>query len=142
MLILAMNTYIYIYIHKNKQVLLTAYQNAKTEGKQLIIPISERLVNRQVKLYGHLVRANEDDLMKKVTMYQDRTRRKSPVQRVGRPRTKWHTVTRKHTTKQLMDKKCDPSQLGYSHERPSYHPSSSRQRFLENFDLISPLNNK
>ena len=24
--------------------------------------------------------------------------------RVGRPRTTWHTVTRKHTIKQLMDK--------------------------------------
>ena len=42
--------------------------------------------------------------MKKVTMYQDGTRRKSLFKRVGRPRTKWHTVTRKHTIKQLMDK--------------------------------------
>ena len=48
--------------------------------------------------------ANEDDLMKNVTMYQDRTRRKSLFKRVGRPRAKWHTVTRKHTIKQLVDK--------------------------------------
>ena len=47
---------------KNKHVFLAANQRAKTEGKQQIIPISERLVNRQVKLYGHLVRADEDDL--------------------------------------------------------------------------------
>ena len=67
---------------KNKHVLLAANQRANTEGKQQIIPISERLVNRQVKLYGHLVRADEDDLMKKVTMYQDGTRRKSLFKRV------------------------------------------------------------
>ena len=42
--------------------------------------------------------------MKKVTMYQDGTRRKSVFKRVGRPGTKWHTVTRKHTIKQLVDK--------------------------------------
>ena len=78
-------------------------QKAKTEGEQLIIPISERLVNRQVKLYGHPVRANEDDLMKKVTMYQEGTRRKSLVKRGGR--TKWHTVARKHTIKQLINKR-------------------------------------
>ena len=89
---------------KNKQVLLTANQKAKTEGKQPIIPIPERLVNRQVKLYGHLVRADEDDLMKKISMYQDGTRRKSFSKRVGRPRTKWHTVTRKCTIKQLIGK--------------------------------------
>ena len=89
---------------KNKRVLLTASKKNKTEGKQLIIPISERLVNRQVKLYGHLVRASEDDLMKNVTMYQDGTRRKSLFKGAGRPRTKWHTVTKKHTIKQLMDK--------------------------------------
>ena len=90
---------------KNKHVLLAANQRAKTEGKQNTrIPISERLVNRQVKLYGHLVRADGDDLMKKVTMYQDGTRRKTFFKRVGRPRTKWHTVTRKHTIKQLIEK--------------------------------------
>ena len=58
-----------------KHVLLTTIQEAKTEGKQQIIPISERRVNRQVKLYGHLVRADEDDFMKKVTMYQNGIRR-------------------------------------------------------------------
>ena len=89
---------------KNKQFLLTANQKAKTEGIQQIIPISESLVNRRVKLDGHPVRADEDDLMKKVTMYQDGTRRKSIFKRVGRPRTKLHTVIRKHTIKQLMDK--------------------------------------
>ena len=85
-------------------MLLAASQRAKTEGKQQIVPISERLVNREVKLYGHLVRADEDDLMKKVTMYQDGTRRRALFKRVGRPRTKWHTVTRKHTIKQLIEK--------------------------------------
>ena len=91
---------------KNKDVLLTANTRARNEGKQEIIPISQRLVNRQIKLYGHLVRADEDDLMKKVTMYQDGTRRKPLFKRVGRPRTKWHIVTRKHTIKQLIEKRA------------------------------------
>ena len=88
---------------KNKHVLLTANKQVKTEGKQRIIPISERLINSQVKLYGHLVRANEDDLMKNVTMYQDGARRKALFERVGGPRTKWRTVTKKHAIKQLVD---------------------------------------
>ena len=37
-------------------------------------------------------------------MYQDGTRRKSLFKRVGRQRTKWHTVQRKHTIKQLIKK--------------------------------------
>ena len=37
-------------------------------------------------------------------MYQDGTRRKTLFRRTGRPRSKWHTVTRKHTIKHLIDK--------------------------------------
>ena len=91
---------------KSQDVLLTANTRARNEGKQEIIPISQRLVNIQIKLYGNPVRADEDDLMKKVTMYQGGTRRKSLLERVGRPRTKWHTVTRKHAIKQLMEKRA------------------------------------
>ena len=42
--------------------------------------------------------------MRKVTMYQGGTRRKSFFKRVGRPRRKWHTVPIKHTIKQLIKK--------------------------------------
>ena len=93
---------------ENNRVLPTANKKAKTEGRQRIIPISERLINKKVNLYGHLVRASEDDLMKNVTMYQNGTRRKSLFKRIGRPRTKWHTVTRKHAIKQLVDKNVIP----------------------------------
>ena len=72
----------------NKDVLLAANARARNEGKQEMITIPQRLVNRQIKFYGHLVRADEGDLMKKVTMYQDGTRRKSLFKRMGRPRTK------------------------------------------------------
>ena len=67
------------------------------------LTVTHRLVNRQVKLYGHLVRADEDDLMTKVTMYQDGNRRKSLFKRVGKPRTKWHTVTGKTQIKELIE---------------------------------------
>ena len=68
---------------KNKDVLLTANTKARNEGKQKIIPISQRPINRQIQLYGHLVKADEDDLIKKATMYQDGTRRKSLSKKWG-----------------------------------------------------------
>ena len=57
-----------------------------------------------IKLYGHIIRAEDLDLMKQVSMYQDGTRRKALFRRTGRPRSKWHTVTRNHTIKHLIDK--------------------------------------
>ena len=42
--------------------------------------------------------------MKKSSMYRDGTRRKALHRRTGRPRSKWHTVTRKHAIKHLINK--------------------------------------
>ena len=61
-------------------------------------------VYRRADYYNVMLRADEDNLMKRVTMFQDGTRRKALFRRVGRPRTKWHTVTRKHTIKRLIKK--------------------------------------
>ena len=85
---------------KNKDVLELANTRAATKSKKPIVPLSQHLVHRQIKFHGHIIRAEDLDLMKEVSMYQDGTRRKALFRRTGRPRSKWHTVTRKHTIKQ------------------------------------------
>ena len=89
---------------KNKDVLELANIRAVTTPNKQIVPLSQRLVHRQIKLYGHIIRAEDLDLMTKVSMYQDGTRRKTLFRRTGRPRSKWHTVTRKNTVKHLIYK--------------------------------------
>ena len=76
-------------------------------------------------------------------MYQDGTRRKSLFKRVGRPRTTWHTVTRKHTIKQLVDKNTIPPNWDIHMKRQSWIILSSKPqqtKISENFDIISPKN--
>ena len=86
---------------ENKDVLELASTRAAIQSKKPIVPLSQHLVRRQIKLYGHIVMAEDSDLMKKACMYQDGTRRITLFRRTGRPRLKWHTVTRKHTIKYL-----------------------------------------
>ena len=81
-----------------------ANTRARNAPNKQIIPVSQRLVHMQIKLYGHIIRAEDLDLMKKASMYQDGTRRKALFRRTGRPRSKWHTVTRKRTIKHLISK--------------------------------------
>ena len=89
---------------KNKDVLELASTRAATTPNKQVVPLSQHLVHRRIKLYGHIIRAEDLDLMKKDSMYQDGTRRKTLFRRTGRPRSKWHTVSRKHTVKHLIDK--------------------------------------
>ena len=49
---------------KNKDILEMANTRAKTKPDKQIIPVSQRLVHRQIKLYGHIIRADDLDLMK------------------------------------------------------------------------------
>ena len=88
---------------KNKDVLELANTRAATTPNKRIVPLSQRLVHRQIENNGHNIRAEDLDLMKKVSMYQDGTRRTTLFRRTGRPRCKWHTVTRKRTVKHVTD---------------------------------------
>ena len=90
---------------QNETVFITANIRARTGPKNIIIPLSEKLVLRQIKFYGHTIRADDLDLMSNAFMYQDGTRRRCiGSKRVGRPRSKRHTVTRAHTAKHLISK--------------------------------------
>ena len=79
-------------------------QKNKTEGKQLIIPISERLVNRQGKLYGHLVRASVEDLMKNVTMYKMEPEEHRSLKEYGDQKQNGTRLQGNRQIKQLVDK--------------------------------------
>ena len=88
---------------KNKDVLELANTRAATKSNKQIGPLSQHLVHRQIKPYGHIIRAEDLDLMNK-SLCTRTERAEKHFRRAGRPRSKWHTVTRKHTIKHLIDK--------------------------------------
>ena len=89
---------------EHKDVLELAYTRAATTSNKQIASLSQHLVHRQIKLYGHVIRAEDLDLMTNNSMYQDGTRRTTFFRKTERPRSKWHTVTRKRTIKHLINK--------------------------------------
>jgi hypothetical protein len=93
---------------KNETVLQTANQLARTDDKNKILPLSHRLRKKQVTLYGHLIRADENDPMRQATMEHDSRRKTAAFRRWGRPRFKWHTVTRQHVIQTLTQESIIP----------------------------------
>ena len=59
---------------QSKDVLELANTRAATKSNK---PISQHLVHIQIEIYGHIIRAEDLDLMNKVSMYQDGTRPKT-----------------------------------------------------------------
>jgi hypothetical protein len=86
----------------NAEVLRTANQRAHMIGQKEITTISSKLILKQIKLYAHLIRAPPEDPMKQVSMKEDGTRFQAAFRRVGRPRTKWYTVTRHYVIAELI----------------------------------------
>jgi len=94
---------------KNETVLQTANQVARTDENSKILPLSERIIRKQVTLYGHLIRADAADPMKQATMNEEGKRKAAAFRRVGRPRNKWHPITRKHVITRLMKDNIIPN---------------------------------
>ena len=58
--------------------------------------ITQRVKDKQVKLFGHLIRANtESDHTKKVRAHQERT---------GRPRLKWYDMAKQAVIENLTNR--------------------------------------
>ena len=66
-------------------------------AKVKIRPISELIKKRQETLLGHIIRTDEDDPMRTVTLNSEGTRLTKTKKRVGRPRENWtyETANRK-----------------------------------------------
>ena len=56
---------------------------------------------RQITLFAHLLRAPEDDEMKKIAVQPNGKRAWAGFRRVGRPRLKWYEVVRSATIDKL-----------------------------------------
>ena len=52
--------------------------------------MSEKLINRQIKIMAHLLRAEENDVMKACTVDHNGLRITAGFKRTGRPRIKWY----------------------------------------------------
>ena len=63
--------------------------------------LSERIIDRQITLYAHVIRANEDDPMQKISIDVTGERIKADFRRPGHPRIKWYDTTRKHIINKL-----------------------------------------
>eukprot|EP00972_Heterocapsa_arctica_P111161 16366169-Heterocapsa_arctica.AAC.1 len=63
------------------------YRARLPEGKS-IQTMSDRLYRKQLTLFGHLLRAPDDDLLKLVSVLPSGERVKAQFKRVGRPRLK------------------------------------------------------
>ena len=61
----------------------------KPEDFKKIIPITELIEKKQQSLLGHILRANEDNLERKVTCTENALPRRAGYRRVGGPRQHW-----------------------------------------------------
>ena len=81
----------------NKKLLerVNAKLSGKLENKELR-RLSTRLIERQIVSYAHMVRADEDDPMKSISVTEQGERVRADFRRVGRPRVKWYDATKGH----------------------------------------------
>ena len=59
------------------------------------------MIERHIVLYAHIIRAEEDDPMKNISITEQGGRVRADFRRVGRPRVKWYGTTRGHIIKLL-----------------------------------------
>ena len=86
----------------NKKLLERA--NAKLNGKlknKELKRFPTRLIERQIVLYAHIIKADEDDPMKNISITEQGERMKTYLRRVGRPGVKLYDATRGHIIKLL-----------------------------------------
>ena len=64
--------------------------------------LSSRLIERQIVLFAHAIRLEEQDPLKKISIDETGKRVRSDFRRTGRPRTKWYDATRNHAINKLI----------------------------------------
>ena len=81
----------------NKKLLERANIRLSGElGNKGLKRLSTRRIERQIVLYAHIMEADEDEPMKKISVTEQGERVKTDFRRVGRPRIKWHDASRGH----------------------------------------------
>eukprot|EP00972_Heterocapsa_arctica_P046006 6787742-Heterocapsa_arctica.AAC.1 len=64
--------------------------------------MADKLTRKQLTLFGHLLRAPEDDIIKLCSVLPSGDRVKAHFKRVGRPRLKWFDGVRKTAISELV----------------------------------------
>ena len=87
----------------NKKLLERANDKLGNErDKNCLKKLSGRLIERQLVLFAHTIRLEEQDPLKRISIDEAGNRVKSDFRRTGRPRTKWYDTTRNHVIKKLI----------------------------------------
>ena len=86
----------------NIAVMQAANQRLVNSGSKETKMMSERLIDRQVKFMGRLIRANEGDITKTCTMTENGMRTAAGWRRVGRPKIKWYDNVMKECIRRLV----------------------------------------
>eukprot|EP00972_Heterocapsa_arctica_P067512 9963618-Heterocapsa_arctica.AAC.1 len=65
--------------------------------------MSDRLIRKQITLFGHLLRAPLSDPLKACSLLPNGERAKANFRRVGRPRLKWYDGVRQFAISELIE---------------------------------------
>ena len=86
----------------NLTVLETANDRAQLKNGKQLTSITQRVKIKQVKLFGHLIRANaETDHTKRIAISDQGFRIRAHHRRTGRPRLKWYDMAKQAVIENL-----------------------------------------
>ena len=84
----------------NKKLLEIANDKLGNEqDKSCLTRLSSRLIERQIVLFAHTIRLEDQDPLKRIAIDETGGRVRSDFCRTGKPRTKWYDTTRIHAIK-------------------------------------------
>ena len=87
----------------NKKLLEMAnYKLGNEQDKSCLTKLSSRLIERQIVLFAHTIRLEDQDPFKRIAIDEAGNRVRSDFRRTGRPRTKWYDATRNHAIKKFI----------------------------------------
>jgi hypothetical protein len=85
-----------------QQTTADANQNLDPKAKN-IERLSHKLTQRQIILFAHIIRLDNSDPMKKISIEENGDRVKADFKRRGRPRMKWYNTTRARIITKLTE---------------------------------------
>ena len=74
----------------NEVVMQRANQRIRLKEGQVITKMSDKLINRQITFMAHILRSEENDIMKTCTVDNNGLRVTAGFKRTRRPRIKWY----------------------------------------------------
>ena len=87
----------------NKKLLEMANDKLGNEqDKSCLTKLSSRLIERQIALFAHTIKFEDQDLLKIIAIDEAGNRVRSDFRRTGRPRTKWYDATKNHAIKKFI----------------------------------------